>query len=249
MTSKAEPIGRGMLREAEIASGMYSPIEVRRPREGILGCAIIAPPVTDTRTARSHKLPTVLAISGEEQMHVSRFFRAWHAERYGWQVVIPLRPKMGTHYLFEPPGLELVKQFVHAVLEDHEGEFLPFGIEQDKFHLVGSSNGGATVLALAAALPELVVSLTLVTGYIPDSLVDLTPLRALPIINLYVGDGDEMGHQERMEELNTVLQDTGVPTAFHLLEGAGHFNIGEYIDMASFWATLEGSRNPAITGS
>eukprot|EP00931_Biecheleriopsis_adriatica_P094631 TRINITY_DN68258_c0_g1_i1.p1 TRINITY_DN68258_c0_g1~~TRINITY_DN68258_c0_g1_i1.p1 ORF type:complete len:260 (-),score=38.39 TRINITY_DN68258_c0_g1_i1:62-796(-) len=215
-----------------------SNVEIRAPREcGRLGYAFIAPRPQKVR----RELPTVLAISGEEQLHVSKFFRAWRAEERSWQVVVPLRPKMGSPYLFDQPGVEAVANFALALLDD-EGSMLPHSIEGRSFHLVGASNGGAAVLALAAKLPEIVASLTLVTGFIPEWLEDLASLRAISSIHLYAGDQDELGHNIILEQLQQQLEDQAVKAELHILPGARHFNVGNYVDMEAFWEALVQAR-------
>merc|ERR1719446_962686 len=138
-------------------------------------------------------LPTILAISGEEQRHVSKFFRAWQAEKRLWQVIVPLRPRSGIPYLFDEAGVERVVKLMRRILEDKRCDLSPFRIENRKFHLVGTSNGGASVAAVAARAPNLVASLTMVTGFVPDTLTDFSRLLTILSIRLYVGDKDEMG--------------------------------------------------------
>eukprot|EP00928_Gymnodinium_smaydae_P063996 TRINITY_DN47441_c0_g1_i1.p1 TRINITY_DN47441_c0_g1~~TRINITY_DN47441_c0_g1_i1.p1 ORF type:complete len:300 (+),score=58.26 TRINITY_DN47441_c0_g1_i1:88-987(+) len=187
-------------------------------------------------------VPTVLAISGEEQLHVSRFIRSLNADKRGWQVLTPLRDRIGTHYLFDPPGVELVVQFMLAALCDNSGAIAPSGIEGGKFHLVGNSNGGAAVLAVASRMPELVASLSLVTGFIPQELEDLSCLKTVPSIHLYAGDKDELGHNIALQGLSEQLEHCGVQAELHILPGVRHGNIGINIDKAAFWRTLEDAR-------
>jgi len=198
--------------------------------------AVIAP---RTAPAGREALPSVLAISGEEQQHVSKFFRAWRAENRLWQVIIPLRPRSGIPYLFDGAGVERVVKLMRRILEDEQGELTPFRVEGDKFHLVGTSNGGASVAAVAAHTPNLVASLTLVTGFIPDSLTDFSRLLTILSIRLYVGDKDEMGHCDCLQEMEQQIRLAGATAELFVLEGARHGNIGLFIDMEEFWQGLE----------
>jgi len=159
-----------------------------------------------------------------------------------WQVVVPLRVKSGTPYLFDALGVDRVVQLMERILESADGEVVPFGVESRKFHLVGTSNGGTSVAAVAARIPHLVASLTLVTGEVPDSLVDFRPLRTIPAIRLYVGDKDEMGHYQALQDMYEEINKVGGTAQLHVLEGARHGNIGHYIDMASFWDGLHAAR-------
>jgi len=81
-----------------------------------------------------------------------------------------------------------------------------------------------------------------VTGFIPFDDRTLAPLNVVPCIRLFVGDQDEVGHLDTMSELKAVLDKEGVNSSFTLLPGAGHFDIGNYIDMAAFWKELEAAR-------
>lgn len=240
------PARTGVLSEEEAASGVYSPIELRAAPEGGGPQFAFIAPGEEAKLSR-RVLPTVLAISGEEQCHVSKYFRAWRAEVWEWQVIVPLRSESGTPYLFEPEGIDLVVQLMRRLIAaEAECPLVLFGIEGHKFHLVGTSNGGASVLAVAAKAPELVASLTLVTGFVPRGLHDLSPLAAIPDICLYVGDADEMGHCEALQELKQRLDSLTVPAELHVLPGARHFNIGHYIDMDDFWNRLEAARRPQV---
>jgi len=205
--------------------------------------AVIASQFAPARGCR--QVPTVLAISGEEQLHVSRFFTAWRAEKKDWQVVVPLRVKSGTPYLFDADGVDRVVQLMERILSK-DGEVVPFGVESRKFHLVGTSNGGTSVAAVAARVPHLVASLTLVTGEVPDSLLDFRSLLTIPTIRLYVGDKDEMGHYQALQDMHGEIDKVGGAAELYILEGARHGNIGHYIDMASFWEGLQAARWMAI---
>jgi len=154
--------------------------------------------------------PTILAISGENQRHVSMFFKAFRAELRGWQVLIPLRPQ-GEHqpFFFEEAGLKHLERLVTDLVASRGGPaaLLPAPVEGGRVHLVGTSNGGASVLALACRAPRLVASLTCVTGF--DAGVetggkglDLSPLQQIPLIRFWAGELDELGHQRALAEIH-----------------------------------------------
>ncbi|CAK0870595.1 unnamed protein product [Prorocentrum cordatum] len=194
-------------------------------------------------------LPTVLAVSGERQQHVSRFFQAWRAERRGWQVIIPIdgsSPK-----LYESDGVDIVVRFMAFLLggsPECSDDMLPAPIEGGRLHLVGTSNGGATVLAAACRAPELVASLTLVTGFVPRPVRDVSTLSRVPLIRLYAGADDELGHQDALERLKLELDRVGVGAVLRVLPGAGHTTIGQHVDMGQFWAELEAARQGRPSG-
>merc|ERR550537_123168 len=131
---------------------------------------------------------------------------------------------------------------MRCILEDKEGLLAPFRVECRKFHLIGSSNGGASVAAVAARIPNLVASLTLVTGFVPDSLTDFSRLLTILSIRLYVGDHDEMGHCICLQEMEQQLRRAGAAAELVVLEGARHGDIGQFIDMEDFWRGLEAAR-------
>eukprot|EP00930_Biecheleria_cincta_P035377 TRINITY_DN24335_c0_g1_i1.p1 TRINITY_DN24335_c0_g1~~TRINITY_DN24335_c0_g1_i1.p1 ORF type:complete len:288 (+),score=57.88 TRINITY_DN24335_c0_g1_i1:87-950(+) len=243
-----QPSSRALNR-VESESGVYSEVEIRdaSPDGRRLGYAIIAPPAAEAKqpVQRRPRLPTIIAISGEEQLHVSKFFRAWRVEQWGWQVVVPLRAKSGTYYLFDPPGVELVVQFILELIADEDGRMLAHAVEGNIFHFVGSSNGAAAALAVAAKLPELAASLTLISGFLPDGLEDLSSLRSIPSIHMYVGDQDEFGHDVMLQDLHEKLQDHACMSELQVLPGASHSNVGRHIDMTVFWQRLEAARAAA----
>lgn len=200
--------------------------------------ALIAPKgILDSKV-----LPTVLAISGEEQCHVSKFFRAWRAEERRWQVIVPLRQKSGTPYLFDEAGVDIVVELMRRILDDEVAALTPFRVESKKFHLVGCSNGGAAVAAVAARVPLWVASLTMVTGFAPYSLNDYKKLLTILSIRLYVGDMDEMGHHITLKDMEQEILQAGAAVDLVILAGAKHGNIGSHIDMNDFWRGLEEAR-------
>lgn len=185
--------------------------------------------------------PTVIAVSGEEQRHVSSFFKAWRAESRGWQVLVPLRNEgYAWPYLFEPGGVEAVVRLLKSITEG--STTLPYAIEGGRVHLIGSSNGGAAVLAAACLAPHLVASLTLVTGFIPDIVTDLSPLRHIGHIRLYAGSEDHLGHQIALTHLRDSLFELGIDADLRIIPGAGHGSIGRSLDLDEFWFELELAR-------
>jgi len=206
------------------------------------GAVIAAPVLPGDSSCR----PTVFAVSGEQQRHVSKFFRSWRAERRGWQVVVPFR-SVGNNppLLFEGEGLKDMARLAAGIAIGGV-DLLPAGVENGKLHLVGTSNGGASVLALACALPHIVASLTMVTGFIPEDVrkpTRLERLRTIPCIRLYAGSEDELRHNDALTELHELLKSVGVRSTLRILPVAGHMTIGNHIDQKEFWAELEGLRS------
>lgn len=188
--------------------------------------------------------PTVLAVSGEEQRHVSKFFRSWRAELRGWQVLIPIRPTgHGRPYFFDADGLEPLLKLMQSLIGGSASSgLLPAPVESGQLHLVGTSNGGASVLAAACAAPHLVASLTLVTGFRPDVVRDLEPLRQLPLVRFYAGEKDELGHQRALTAVANKAGALGIRTQLRILRGATHMTIGVHVNQGQFWEELEQAR-------
>eukprot|EP00931_Biecheleriopsis_adriatica_P078070 TRINITY_DN51548_c0_g1_i1.p1 TRINITY_DN51548_c0_g1~~TRINITY_DN51548_c0_g1_i1.p1 ORF type:complete len:281 (+),score=36.29 TRINITY_DN51548_c0_g1_i1:42-884(+) len=254
----------GELSKVESESGLFSDIQVLLRSDTGLPCALIAPKIeADPADAvcgapwewhcmgrgRRRPRPTIVAISGEEQLHVSKLFRAWQADQRDWQVVVPMRRSSGTPYLFEPEGVKEVVDLLKFILRDSPVEVVRFPIEGGKFHVAGTSNGGAAALAIARAAPSLIASLTLVTGFLPPGITNLSPLRELKSIRLYVGDADEMGHLTKMQGLKRALEKSGVGADFKVVPNAGHFNIGAFLDVEELWSGFEDARESVIEES
>merc|ERR1712070_955160 len=106
-----------------------------------LECGFILPSDFDP----SLTYPVCIAISGDKQQHVSRFFQAWKSEGRVWIVVSPLRPNAWPLFFKKP---ELIHQLALTLLEQ-------FNVEGGKFHMVGTSNGGSTCFAFATRWPSL----------------------------------------------------------------------------------------------
>jgi hypothetical protein len=184
------------------------------------------------------RCPTIVAVSRGGQQHVAKLSRLLRAELHGWQLIVAMRPE-GSPDLYEPAGTTLLQQFLEALLV--RDDLTPFAVLSDVFHLLGMSNGGAAVLALAAKVPTLVASLTLVTGYIPQ-LTDVQALRIISPIHFYVGDNDEMGHEDELRNARAEILSAGGTAHLHIVKGAGHFDITEHLNLKTFWGRFEAAR-------
>lgn len=166
-------------------------------------------------------------------------------------MIIPMRREDGSSpKLYESDGVDIVVKFMAFLLRGSREctDMLPAPIEGGKLHLVGTSNGGATVLAAACQAPELVASLTLVTGFVPRPVRDVKALSPVPLIRLYAGADDELGHQDALERLKLQLDRVGIGAILRVLPGAGHMTIGQHVDMGQFWAELEAARQGGQRG-
>eukprot|EP01065_Artemidia_motanka_P019807 TRINITY_DN2365_c3_g1_i1.p1 TRINITY_DN2365_c3_g1~~TRINITY_DN2365_c3_g1_i1.p1 ORF type:complete len:341 (+),score=55.70 TRINITY_DN2365_c3_g1_i1:104-1126(+) len=238
----------GKLTEEERQSSVFSktlqyqmvPV-MHRGRRITLQVGIMGPPEKVSAGKDQEPVPVALCISGERQKHVSKFFQAFVPERRGWITLTPLLPEgEGRLKFFDEPCDELVRQLAELALAR-------FPVEGGKFHVLGTSNGGTTTMRFGCKWPELCHSLTVVTGTMTradEARAQAGRLSGLPV-HIYCGDQDELGFYEAGVDLHRFLNGTcGItPKAdLSVLPGAGHFTIGEYIDMHAFWARLESLR-------
>lgn len=236
---------------------MYSPyVEIVVNPEIDFRVAVIAPE-RPAAEASWPALPTIFAVSGEEQRHVSKFFRSWKAEMKGWQVIIPLRPKTCSSLFFEGEGLDLVTNCLSQIVQNSISGIFP--VESSKVHLVGTSNGGASVLAMATRLPAAVASLNLVTGFVPKSvnpemlqqLSSIEGAENVPWIRMFAGDKDHYKQDQELMGLHARLEKVlGNKNGLQIqiLPGVGHSDIGHNLDPVSFWSGFEQAA-PGITGT
>jgi hypothetical protein len=228
----------------EEGSGKFSKFTVKELEvmNGSMRFAIIAPEIPATKEGADRKpLPTILAVSRGEQRHVARLFRALRAEQRGWQVLVPLRVDSSSPDFFQPPGMQMLQQFINAVLDESNSELVPFSVMSGVFHLVGVSHGAASVLALAAHSPERVASLNMVTGFLPE-FCSLEAIRFLKDVHFYVGEEDEMGHKEYLKDVSIKLKAAGGHPHTHVVKGANHYDITEHLDLEELWRRVEAAR-------
>jgi len=224
----------GQLSEKEKKAGVFTTAltyeTVPIGEDESLQCGIVLPIDFDPTST----YPVCIAISGEKQQHVSRFFQAWKSDQRGWIVVSPLRPNSAPLF-FKAPAI--IHKLALALLER-------FHVEGEKFHMVGTSNGGSTCFAFAARWPGLCHSVIPVTGanLCND---DLRSLNGLPI-DMFVGDCDELGFCKAMTDILAELRRVKhtPPPTLSVAKGAGHFTIGQAINMEAFWRLMESRRPP-----
>eukprot|EP01063_Lacrimia_lanifica_P006596 TRINITY_DN14095_c0_g1_i2.p2 TRINITY_DN14095_c0_g1~~TRINITY_DN14095_c0_g1_i2.p2 ORF type:complete len:242 (+),score=93.87 TRINITY_DN14095_c0_g1_i2:105-830(+) len=233
----------GKVSDAEKKAGIFSTtLEMREvpyassPRKvlkyGIMGYT----KEVKEKVANGEEVPCVLAISGEKQQHVSRFFQSWKPEARGWVTVTPLRPNNGELFFANERSMQPVLEMVN-----HLKSFV--NVEGGKVHVVGTSNGGTSALYFAAHHPELVKSVHVVTGSLTQYVVaNVDRILGIPI-HIIAGDADELGFHRAALEANGFLTSKEHPrTKLTILPGAGHFTVGQFIDAAAFWAEMEALR-------
>jgi len=146
-----------------------------------------------------------------------------------------------TPDFFEPAGITMLEQFLQAVLDDHNRDITPFAPMSNVFHMVGMSHGSAALLSLASKAPDRTGSLNLITGFLPQ-FCEIEALRGLKNIHFYVGDSDELGHREYLKGIKESLKEAGGHAHMHIVKGASHYDINEFIDLEDVWQRLEFAR-------
>jgi len=156
-------------------------------------------------------------------------------------VIVPMRVDNVVPDFFSPAGLQMMLQFMHAVLDESNSDLVPFSVMSGIFHLVGVSHGAASVLAAATHMPDRVASINLVTGFLPE-FCSLEAIRFVKHVHFYVGEEDEMGHREFLKDVSIKLKAAGGHPHTHVVKGASHYDITEHLDLEEFWRRLEAAR-------
>jgi len=170
--------------------------------------------------------PAILAFGGgPETMNtvdnvLSRNLRP-EAEKRGYIVIAPAAP---DDELFFEGGARIFPEFLKMILADYK-------IQDNKFHIIGPSNGGIAAFHVAAANPQYFLSVTAFPGYMWEpSMAKLQAISKMCVF-MYVGENDPyMWHSEMKKEAEllsakgTVAHYTvekGQPHRMETLAGAG----------------------------
>ena len=170
--------------------------------------------------------PAILAFGGgPETMNtvdnlLSRNLRP-EAEKRGYIVVAPAAP---DDELFFEGGARIFPEFLKLILAEYK-------IQDNKFHIIGPSNGGIAAFHVAAANPQYFASVTAFPGYMWEpSMAKLQAISKMCVF-MYVGENDPyMWHSEMKKEAEllsakgTVARYTvekGQPHRMETLAGAG----------------------------
>lgn len=147
------------------------------------------------------ELPLVILMpggSGEEA--IARDVQSWLGEdlaERGWAVAVPVSPNNRS---FRGNNNRLVPMLINT-LQTHKR------IAPGKVLLAGISNGGMSALEIATQGPQNYLGVMAVPALIPRGL-DLSPLAGMPVY-LRIGDQDEMGWQDRLQETTAALTAAG----------------------------------------
>lgn len=209
--------------------------------------------------------PTILAIIGDGRpdLEALNWVRSWLADARGWQVLVPLKERCAEEvkqagFLAELADLitaddytdstEVSPRVMAAMLQSLLQEArdaaspLPSRIEGGRVHLIGLASGSSTALALARRAPHLLASFTCFSGRISAD-CDLSPLRIIPLLRLYVGECEPTEHRRGYEAVAKTIQAHGENASpLRVLPAAPSVLFNEHFDFGVLWADLEGAR-------
>ncbi len=161
--------------------------------------------------------PAILAFGGGPQTMntvdstIDRNFRE-QAEKRGYIVVAPAAP---NDQLFFEGGERIFPEFLKQILADYK-------IQDNKFHIAGPSNGGITSFHIASLNPGYFLSITAFPGFLwqetPEHIQAISKL----CINMFVGELDPMGWQDRMRRQASEFRAQGIAAHYTVEAGQPH---------------------------
>lgn len=149
--------------------------------------------------------------SGEEAL--ANNLQHWLGEELrerGWAVAIPVSPDGRS---FRGDNNALIPLLIDQLQQREE-------IAAGQTLLAGISNGGMSALEIAAAAQRKYYGVLAVPALVPRGL-DMSALAGMPIY-LRIGDQDEMGWMNRLEETRTALEEAGAIVDADLVFMAPH---------------------------
>jgi poly(3-hydroxybutyrate) depolymerase len=161
--------------------------------------------------------PGVLAFGGGPQTMTvveNSIRRNWQAEaeQRGYIVILPVAP---DGELFFQGGERIFPEFLDKILADYK-------IVDNKVHIAGISNGGISAFHIAALHPQYFLSITAFPGFLPA--VTDARVRAISKLCIYmhVGEFDQLGWTDPIEEQAEGLQERGLKVRFTIEKGQQH---------------------------
>jgi poly(3-hydroxybutyrate) depolymerase len=197
-----------------VAAAHAETLEKSRPVAGVtVQYKVVLPAGYDA----SNAYPAILALGGGPQTMntvdgvLNRNLRA-EAERRGYIVVAPAAP---DGQLFFEGGARIIPEFLKAILADYK-------IQDGRFHVAGPSNGGIAAFHVAAANPQLFLSVTAFPGYMwQPTTAKLQAISKLCVF-MYVGEHDDyMWHDEMRREAD-FLRARGTVARYTVEKGQPH---------------------------
>jgi len=161
--------------------------------------------------------PGVLAFGGGPQTMntvdsiIDRNFRE-QAEKRGYIVVAPAAP---NDQLFFEGGERIFPEFLKQILLDYK-------IQDNKFHIAGPSNGGITAFHVASLNPDYFLSITAFPGFLWEETPEHIQAISKMCINMFVGELDPMGWQDRMRRQASEFRAQGMTAKYTVEKGQPH---------------------------
>ncbi len=163
--------------------------------------------------------PAILVLPGGNQTiggatrQIERFWEAGAAER-GY-IAFGAGAPSGKPFFGEMGGDIYLPQFMDLMLEQYR-------IEDDKFHLVGFSNGGESAYRIAVRRPESFRSITVFSGstQVVEDLARLSRIIHLPI-SMFAGQSDE-GVAGEMLKTKEDIEAAGGKVRFETVPRSSH---------------------------
>lgn len=138
----------------------------------------------------------------------------------GYVVAVPVSPNARS---FRGENNRLIPLLIEALKKDER-------VSKDKPLLAGISNGGMSALEVAAAAPQEYAGIMAIPALVPRGL-NVSALAGMPIY-LRIGDQDEAGWQDRLDETAATLRAAGAQVDAGLVFMSPHM-------FAMEWETLE----------
>jgi predicted esterase len=151
----------------------------------------------------------------------------------GWVVATPVSPNGRS---FRGDNNRLIPLLIDALQKDER-------ISKGRTLLAGISNGGMSALEIAAATPQDYAGIMAVPALVPRGL-NLRALADMPIY-LRIGDQDEAGWQDRLDETATALRAAGAQVDAGLVFMSPHMFAMEWETLDPWLQTIL----PATTGN
>jgi poly(3-hydroxybutyrate) depolymerase len=162
-------------------------------------------------------VPVILALPPGGQ---SRHMIEWAHDAYwgreaserGFMVVSPIAPYQKFFY---DGGEVYIPELLDQILKSYK-------VEQERFHVVGVSNGGLSAFKVALDTPDRYRSVTVLSGYPPymSKVESLEPLRDLRV-SMFVGE-DDIPWRQKMDELKARFDAIGKDVYYEVVAGNGH---------------------------
>ena len=161
--------------------------------------------------------PAILALGGGPQTMntvdnvLARYLRP-EAEKRGYIVVAPAAP---DDQLFFEDGARIFPDFLKQILAEYK-------IEDNRFHIVGPSNGGIASFHVAALNPQYFSSITAFPGYMWEPSPAKLQAISKMCVFMYVGENDPyMWHSEMKKEAEW-LTSKGTVARYTVEKGQPH---------------------------